>query len=580
MSDAHNDGPKGRATPSGASSPEGRGSGSSLTDAVVAALATVPQTSLAEMTPASDSDEADVISGIPISRESAAPEDAAADNESPSTQAERTSDPGRVSSADAPEGIVIEYHGRTDVGRVREHNEDNFLVVDLSTEQRGLPDARASIRTTLGSRGVAFAVCDGMGGAAFGEVASQMAVDTVHEVMQAGGPPRDRDQLARRLVRAVEEAGTRIFNAAKMDRNRRGMGTTATVAAMVDSTLFVGQVGDSRAYVLRGDQFALITKDQSLVNQLIEAGQLTEEEAEAFEHSNIILQALGTTEEVTVDLTFLELRRGDRLLMCSDGLSGLVHGDMIKDVLQNTRKLEDAAEQLIEMANAGGGHDNITIILADFDGAMLREPSAEARVAYQQYPLPPEDPADIGRESNPALSKATASKSGSEFTAFSDAPAGGRTGTRLWIWGITLFFIVLIGLAVWILVTDDGARVGAAETADTPGVTITSTISANSHGADSFGAVRANSPEGRIRVRTDVATGVLFVNGEPRAGNIGAGVVLELPAGAYRLELREGETRVAERVVTLSAGQEEVVDLSVPVGTVPHPALASPGQPL
>jgi hypothetical protein len=327
--------------------------------------------------------------------------------------------------------------------------------------------------------------------------------------------------------------------------------------------------------VLRGDQFALITKDQSLVNQLIEAGQLTEEEAEAFEHSNIILQALGTTEEVTVDLTFLELRRGDRLLMCSDGLSGLVHGEMIKDVLQNTANLADAAEQLIEMANAGGGHDNITIILADFDGTALRGPSVEARVAYQQYPLPPDELSDAEPASPHALaSKATATKSGSEFAAFSGATTDGRSGTRFWFWCIALFFVVLIGLEVWILVTDDGERVGAADAGGAPGVTITSTVSGHPRAAGSYGDARANPPEGRIRVRTDIATGVLFVNGEQHAGNIGAGMILELPAGAYRLELREGETRVAERVVTLSAGQEEIVDLSVPAGAVPQP-----GQP-
>jgi len=119
-----------------------------------------------------------------------------------------------------------------------------------------------------------------------------MAVDTIHEWLQAGGAPREHDALARRLVGAVEEAGRKIFGAAKADRTRRGMGTTVTAAALVDGTLFLAQVGDSRGYVVRQGKVGLVTRDQSLVNQLIEAGQLTEAEAESFEHSNIILQAL------------------------------------------------------------------------------------------------------------------------------------------------------------------------------------------------------------------------------------------------------------------------------------------------
>jgi serine/threonine protein phosphatase PrpC len=294
-------------------------------------------------------------------------------------------------AADTEPVIEIKYFGRTHVGLVREHNEDNFLVADLVHAVRGLDhiDAKAThADLTVGARGAVFAVCDGMGGAAAGEVASQMAVDTVWEYFSHLKEPRDRDHFARRLVSSIEEAGNRIFSAAKMDRTRRGMGTTATVAGLIDKVLFVGQVGDSRAYILRQGKLVQITKDQSLVNQLIEAGQLTEDEAEAFDHSNIILQALGTTEEVTVDLTFLELRKGDRLMMCSDGLSGLVHKDMVREVLASTPSLSDCTARLIEMANLGGGHDNITVVCAEFDGSALAAPSVEDEVVYQQYPLP------------------------------------------------------------------------------------------------------------------------------------------------------------------------------------------------
>ena len=206
---------------------------------------------------------------------------------------------------------------------MRDHNEDNFVVANLSTGQ--IVPRDQVFEDDVVDRGLIFAVCDGMGGAAAGEVASQMAVDILVEAMRRGGAPRNRDALARRLVSAVEEAGRRIFDAAQKERSRRGMGTTATVAVLVDKVLFLAEVGDSRAYMLRRGQLKQLTKDQSLVNQLIEAGHLTEDEAEAFEHSNIILQALGTSETVQVDPTFVELRRGDRLMMCSDGLSGLVH---------------------------------------------------------------------------------------------------------------------------------------------------------------------------------------------------------------------------------------------------------------
>src|SRR4029078_8456996 len=200
------------------------------------------------------------------------------------------------------------------------HNEDNFLVADLTRKSRSLlePDRKQIV----GQRGTVLGVCDGMGGAAAGEVASQLAVDIIYEKLVAGEPPGDRDDLARRLVQAVEDAGVRIFNEARADRPRRGMGTTATIAALLDDRLFVAQVGDSRAYVLRGDKFVQVSRDQSLVNQWIEAGQLTEEEAETFEHNNIILQALGTAETVQVDLTYIDLRHGDTLLARSYALSG------------------------------------------------------------------------------------------------------------------------------------------------------------------------------------------------------------------------------------------------------------------
>ena len=283
--------------------------------------------------------------------------------------------------------IVVTLFGRTDVGQIREHNEDNFLVADLTRKTRSLLEADRTFG--VGPHGTVLGVCDGMGGAAAGEVASQLAVDIIVERMAEGGPPANRDEFAHRLVGAVEAAGLRIFTEAKVDRARRGMGTTATIAGLIDDHLFLAQVGDSRGYILRGERLVQVTRDQSLVNQLIEAGQLTEAEAETFEHNNIILQALGTADTVQVDLTYAILRQGDTLLLCSDGLSGMVRFDEIREVMLTVRDPLDACKVLTDKANQAGGHDNITVIVARFDGPGIVPPSpGDEELVYRKYPLP------------------------------------------------------------------------------------------------------------------------------------------------------------------------------------------------
>lgn len=292
---------------------------------------------------------------------------------------------------------AISFHAtaRSDVGLIREGNEDNFVMVDLSDDTTvGFP--RGEMRGGIKTHGAFFSVCDGMGGAAHGEVASQMAVDILKshllgetKTISADHSLSKRDQFATLMVNALQIAAKKIWDKAKSHRSHDGMGTTATVAALIDQILFVGQVGDSRAYVLRKGVLAQISKDQSLVNQLIEAGQITPEEAETHESSNVIWQALGTSETVMVDLTFLELKRGDRLMLCSDGLSGLVSFDKIREILSGETNAETAIEQCIHFAKEGGGHDNITCMIVDFDGFGLQEPTDDA-FGYQQYPLPVE----------------------------------------------------------------------------------------------------------------------------------------------------------------------------------------------
>jgi PPM family protein phosphatase len=471
--------------------------------------------------------------------------------------------PAEAPADEAGAGIRVRYFGATNVGLVREHNEDNFMAADLTGKARDLPEG-APRTVRVGDRGLVLAVCDGMGGAAAGEVASQMAVDTIHEVMQAADAPSDRDAFARRLVKAVEEAGSRIFSAAKMDRTRRGMGTTATAAALVDQVLFVGQVGDSRAYVLRGEELGLITKDQSLVNQLIEAGQLSEEEAEAFEHSNIILQALGTTEDVNVDLTFIELRRGERMMLCSDGLSGMVHSSVIRDVLRESSNLEEAARKLIDMANASGGHDNVTVVVAEFDGEGLAPAEGGTKPAYQQYPLPEDEdgPASIPPR-EPSMKKG-GPKPGADVKRGSawNAPSAERDDDSSARWWLVAALVALAFVALMLLMSapsmeDEGRRGAEAAGVATKGAAE---------------AAEAADPV-RVIVRSDARGAELMVDGKSygRLDDEGE-VAIFLPPGAYRFEARSDESVVASASATVAEDQPTEVELMLPAGRSGTPA--------
>ena len=288
----------------------------------------------------------------------------------------------------SPPDIQIEVFGKTDVGLIREHNEDNLLVADLGGSLRE-SDLDAPVKLTLGEHGALFLVCDGMGGAAAGEVASQMAVDAIFSVL-AAADPMPRDAFARELRRAVEAANERIFQQSRDNQNERGMGTTCTAAALTDDTLVVAQIGDSRCYVLRQGALGQVTKDQSLAWQLIEAGAMTPEDAKAFEHANIILQALGVQDRVDVVMSQVSLRKGDVVVLCSDGLHGPVSDQEIQDILTSEPDLKKAGEGLLQKALERDGPDNITVVLARFDGAGLADPTPNDRVGFVGY--------DPGRE--------------------------------------------------------------------------------------------------------------------------------------------------------------------------------------
>jgi len=284
--------------------------------------------------------------------------------------------------------VIVEVFGRTDVGQARDHNEDSFLVADLSTREASLqPEVRSH---ELGRRGTLFMVADGMGGAAAGELASEMATETVFtHMIEAWGSDQEvtEQRFAYRLKEAVEIANARIYEYAHSHPENRGMGTTTTAAGVFGTSIFLTQIGDSRGYLIRHDRIVQITKDQSLMQRLVDAGELTEEEAAVSERRNIILQALGPDPTVKVDLTRQELRRGDRLVMCSDGLSGLVKGEDILQIVARATDLVAACKELIDLANERGGPDNITCIVARFGGPALPEPDGNEPLGHQVYPL-------------------------------------------------------------------------------------------------------------------------------------------------------------------------------------------------
>jgi serine/threonine protein phosphatase PrpC len=314
--------------------------------------------------------------------------------------------------------VRVSVFGKTDLGRNRDHNEDTFLVADLSTGNASLqPEVR---RHEVGPRGSLFMVADGMGGAAAGELASAMAADLIYRHMAttwASDPAQSSDQFAFRMREAVELANSQIYSYARQHPEVRGMGTTVTAAGVYGRDLYLAQIGDSRAYLVRDSEAIQITKDQSLMQRLVDAGELTEDEAEQSERRNIILQALGPDPRVKVDLTHQPIRRGDTLILCSDGLSSVVRREEFAQLAREHHDLPALCSALIDLANARGGPDNITAVAAHFEGEGLEVADGTDGVGHRAYQvtqsttvpeLPPVGtpglPAEAGGSSGPTLS--------------------------------------------------------------------------------------------------------------------------------------------------------------------------------
>lgn len=255
--------------------------------------------------------------------------------------------------------------GQTDVGRRRSSNEDTYLFVNLSTNHPLWDETGHCFR--LGEGQTLLVVADGMGGASAGEVASVMAVETMHEALMMPS----YFNAAMRLKCAVELANQRIHMRAQGDPGLSGMGTTVTAALIEDGMAHIAQVGDSRAYLLRDMTICQLTKDQSLAQYLVDTGQIAPEQMSTVQQ-NIIMQALGAEETVQVALSSVELRDSDYLLMCSDGLSNKISDKELWEIVGAAPNLNEACDRLIALANARGGEDNITVVVAHFDGTAMR----------------------------------------------------------------------------------------------------------------------------------------------------------------------------------------------------------------
>lgn len=252
--------------------------------------------------------------------------------------------------------MQLRFWAATDTGRVRDHNEDNFLV-----------DENLQL----------FVVCDGMGGHAAGEVASAVCVRTVREVVagetellqRLRDNPDDNvvvERFKAVLRKAVKAGNSRIFEMAKEDPSRRGMGTTCTAVALVGNRGFVGHVGDSRLYRLREHRIEQLTDDHSLLNEMIRQGKVSADTTEEeFQHQNAVTRAVGVRETVDVDAFGFDTEVGDRLLICSDGLSEYLSDDIDFASMMGAGEPREATTDCIEFANQSGGKDNITVVVVD-----------------------------------------------------------------------------------------------------------------------------------------------------------------------------------------------------------------------
>jgi PPM family protein phosphatase len=274
--------------------------------------------------------------------------------------------------------VRVVVGARSDVGRIREVNEDSYLMEDPI-----------------------FVIADGMGGHIAGDVASSTAVDVIADVTK-NADARDPNSLGS-IVRRANEA---IWKKAQADPSLRGMGTTCTLLMVQDSTAHLAHVGDSRAYLLRDRELSQLTEDHTLVGRMVQDGRLTPEEAQRHPHRNVITRALGIDSDVQVDVLTFDLIPGDRLLLCSDGLSSMVDAEAIRQTLAHEGDPQRAADALVDLANSAGGEDNITAVVVDLVNSRAQPHSRSDDAETGSTPAVTEEPA--ARTDTPAEPNAPA----------------------------------------------------------------------------------------------------------------------------------------------------------------------------
>ena len=322
------------------------------------------------------------------------------------------------------------YAVASDTGRRRRRNEDNYVVAPPL-----------------------FAVADGMGGAQAGEVASRLAASA----LEAG----DSDGLegTTRIDSLIQEANRRIYDRASTDPTASGMGTTMTVALVEGMTVAIGHVGDSRAYLVRGEQMEQLTEDHSLVNELLKTGKLSEEEAQVHPQRSVITRAVGTDPDVDVDGFTIEAQDGDVFLICSDGLSDMVSDEEILELLhQNRDDLDKAVKALVAAANRGGGEDNITAVA--FRISSEAAPNLEDTVAMPAITFDGDEPDEQTREyveADPGegtmiVAPDEQRRDVPELTDAAAEPAEPRA-KRVWLVLIVIVLLLLVAAAIvwWLL---------------------------------------------------------------------------------------------------------------------------------
>jgi len=341
---------------------------------------------------------------------------------------------------------VLRGAAATDVGRVRTGNEDRYLAGESL-----------------------FAVADGVGGHQAGEVAAQTAIEQLEKSFTS--------RTTEGLVDAVHEANAAVWNLAQQHAEKRGMGTTLTALALVndgdEEQLALCNVGDSRGYLFQRGDLMQVTEDHSLVEELVREGQLTHEEAQVHPQRSIITRALGMEREIDVDAWTLTPYAGDRILLCSDGLSNEVGADRIAAILRQLADPQDAARELVRQARANGGNDNITVVVVDIvdDGGKAEEASAalaadtadaadadgeEAAGASLERSRPPTAGGEPPRRGPAGGATATAVRTRPPDAA---APPGGRARppraprARRFTWRVALFLALILGVLVVVAAT-------------------------------------------------------------------------------------------------------------------------------